>query len=169
LYAGEALDSLRAAGVALVSLGIGSLALGRARGGARPVLYALATGAAIAAYTVVDALGVRQSGSALGYIGWIFIANAAPTVLVLPFAWRLVPGPSSGRLVLGGLMVFGSYGLVIWALSLGAMASVAALRETSVLIAAAIGSVLLGEPFGPRRIAASAFVALGLVLLNLRA
>jgi uncharacterized membrane protein len=48
----------------------------------------------------------------------------------------------------------------------GAMASVAALRETSVVFAALIGTLLLGEAFGARRIVAAAGVALGVILLQ---
>jgi drug/metabolite transporter (DMT)-like permease len=68
---------------------------------------------------------------------------------------------------LGGLLAISAYGLVIWALSLGAMAPVAALRETSVVIAAVIGTVFLHEPFGKRRIAAAIGVAAGVVILRL--
>ena len=58
------------------------------------------------------------------------------------------------------------YGMVVWALSLGAMAPVAALRETSVIFAAVFGSVFLGEPFGRARIIAAAVVVAGLFVLN---
>lgn len=47
-----------------------------------------------------------------------------------------------------------------------AIAQVVALRETSVVFAACIGSLFLGERFGARRIAASIVVAAGLVLLS---
>ena len=59
----------------------------------------------------------------------------------------------------------GSYGLSIWALSLAAMAHVSAMRETSVIIAALIGTQLLGEFFGKRRILAAIAVAIGVVLI----
>ena len=58
------------------------------------------------------------------------------------------------------------YGIVLWAMSRGAMANVAALRETSVVFAALIGTQLLGEGFGPRRIGAALCVALGVLLLQ---
>ena len=47
------------------------------------------------------------------------------------------------------------------------MAHVSALRETSVILAALIGTLLLHEPFGPRRIVAAALVAAGNALLHL--
>jgi drug/metabolite transporter (DMT)-like permease len=59
-----------------------------------------------------------------------------------------------------------AYAIVLWALSQGGMAQVSALRETSVIIAAAIGTRLLREPFGARRVLAAAVVAAGVVLLQ---
>ena len=64
-------------------------------------------------------------------------------------------------------MLFRSYGIAIWAMSVGALAHVAALRETSVLFAAVMGTALLGEGFGRRRIAAAVLVVAGLLLMNL--
>ena len=65
-----------------------------------------------------------------------------------------------------GLLVVMAYGLVLYALSQGAMAHISALRETSVLFAVLIGVVFLGEPLGWRRIAAAAVIAAGVVLLQ---
>jgi drug/metabolite transporter (DMT)-like permease len=59
-----------------------------------------------------------------------------------------------------------AYGLVIWAMSLTPLAAVSALRETSVIIAALIGTRLLREPFGTRRVLAASLVAAGVVLLQ---
>jgi len=59
-----------------------------------------------------------------------------------------------------------AYALVLYALSEGAMASVSALRETSVLFAALIGVVFLGEPFGRLRIVSAALIVAGVVLLQ---
>jgi drug/metabolite transporter (DMT)-like permease len=67
---------------------------------------------------------------------------------------------------LGGALSVIAYGLVIWAMSLAPMAAVSALRETSVIIAALIGTRLLHEPFGTRRVLAASLVAVGVVLLQ---
>ena len=64
-------------------------------------------------------------------------------------------------------MSFTAYGLVVWAMSFGAVAHVAALRETSVIFGALIGVLLLGEPFGRRRVTASALIAAGVILLKI--
>jgi drug/metabolite transporter (DMT)-like permease len=73
---------------------------------------------------------------------------------------------SGGAPVLGGVLALAAYGLVIWAMSRAPMASVSALRETSVIIAALIGTRLLREPFGTRRVVAASVVALGVILLE---
>jgi drug/metabolite transporter (DMT)-like permease len=60
-----------------------------------------------------------------------------------------------------------SYGLAIWALTFAAMAHVSALRETSVIIAALIGSRVLGEAFGRKRLVSAIIVVIGVVTINL--
>jgi drug/metabolite transporter (DMT)-like permease len=68
--------------------------------------------------------------------------------------------------VIGGVAGALSYGSAIWACTLTDAAMVTALRETSVVFAAAFGAVLLKEGFGRRRIAAAAALAAGLVLMQ---
>jgi drug/metabolite transporter (DMT)-like permease len=68
--------------------------------------------------------------------------------------------------VAAGALSVAAYGLVLWAQHRGALAVVAALRETSVLVAAVLGSVVFGERFGRRRVLAAAVLAAGIVLLN---
>jgi drug/metabolite transporter (DMT)-like permease len=71
--------------------------------------------------------------------------------------------------VIGGACGFASYALVVWAFTMAPIALVAALRETSVVIAAVLGAVLLKEPFGRVRIGAAILIAAGLALLKLSA
>jgi drug/metabolite transporter (DMT)-like permease len=170
---GERVSLPEGLGVGLVSLGIIGLALGNGwRGlGGRGTLFAVLTGVTIAAYTVADGTGVRSAGNALSYIVWLNIAQGPWVFLValhlrrgalLPYfrsRWR--------RAGAGGVIATVGYGIAIWALGLGTMAHVAALRETSVLFAALIGTILLGEPFGTRRIVAAAVIVGGLILMNL--
>ncbi len=68
-------------------------------------------------------------------------------------------------IIIGG-MAISSYGLALYALSQGAMAPVAALRETSAIFAVLIGTFLMRESFGRLRLIASALVAAGVVTLN---
>ncbi len=171
LVAGEVLSLAGTLAIGLVCVGIWVVA-GRGPTSRRPFLLALGTGTAIAAYTVCDGMGGRASGDVLGYIAWLFLLDGWPfAVLVLLHrgtgglrttlarAWK----PAIG----GGMMSVVAYGLVIWAMSIAPLAYVSALRETSVILAAAIGTLLLGEPFGRRRILAAGLVVLGVAILQL--
>lgn len=172
---GEHLKTYEAGGVLLVSLGIMGLALakGLSNWGGRGTVFAIVTGFTIAGYTVVDGLGARASGNALAYIAWLNVVEG-PWVLAYAL-WRNRPTQvmaylrvEGWRAGLGGLIATLGYGIAIYALSVGAMAHVAALRETSVLFATVIGTKLLGESFGARRVVAAGTIVAGLVLMNLR-
>jgi drug/metabolite transporter (DMT)-like permease len=164
-------------GVLVISCGLAVLVLAgrRSQSGSAPsraaLLAAGATGLTIASYTVVDGLGVRLSGSSLGYIGWLMLLES----LCVP-AWALarrrreVASGVSRRVLLSGVLAGAlsvlAYGLVLWAQTRGALAPIAALRETSVIFGAVIGTVVFREPFGRSRIAATVLVVIGVLLLN---
>ena len=170
LIAGEVLSLAGSAAILLVCLGIWIVA-GRGPTSRRPLLLAIGTGLSIAAYTVCDGMGGRASGDVLAYIVWLFLLDGWPFALwvalrrgrdlvaTIPHAWK----PAVG----GGCMSIIAYGMVIWAMSIAPLAYVSALRETSVLLAAAIGTLLLGEPFGRRRILAAGLVVIGVAILQL--
>jgi len=159
-------------GIALVSAGIAGLAHAGGRGPTvvKAALLAFATGLAIAAYTVVDGLGVRASGAPLAYAAWLFLLSGVPFAAATVAVRRRTLGRDLGlawrRGAVAGLLAALGYAVVLYAMSRGALAYVAALRETSVLFAALIGALALGEPFGTRRIAAAAVIAAGLVVLQ---
>jgi drug/metabolite transporter (DMT)-like permease len=175
LFAGEDLSSWKWVGVLTVSFGIMSLARpSRTQaddGEAKAIVFALLTGLTIAAYSLADGLGVRSSGAAFGYIAWLFVLSGLPMPLII----RWSRGGESVRLIrahlkiglFGGLISGLAYGIVIWAMSVAPIALVISLRETSVLIAAAIGSLFLKEAFGPRRIAAATVIVAGAALMHL--
>ncbi len=147
---------------------------GAAPGGAHgwlPIAYAVGNGLIIAAYTVLDSRGVRSGESPLAYGGWIFMFYGLPWVAValVRRGWKpFRPEARHWILLLGaGGLCFFAYVAAVWALSRGAAAPVSALRETSVIFAALIGTLLLKEPFGPRRVLAAALVALGVVLIRI--
>jgi drug/metabolite transporter (DMT)-like permease len=172
LFAGEHLSPRQYLGIAVVSVGIFSLALWRGAGGmsVRMVAFCALGAAMISGYTVVDGLGVRQSGSVAGYVAWLLIGYMAVAVVTYPLLkpWKMEGAPLQlGRGVIVGLGISVTYGLVVWALSMGAMAPVSALRETSIILAALIGTLVLGEPFGRSRVLAAAIVTLGLLILKL--
>jgi drug/metabolite transporter (DMT)-like permease len=171
-FAGESIGPLGLLAILVISGGIVSLAFtddGRLVA-LKPLVFGLLTGLTIAAYTLFDGLGGRVAGSVLGYIAWLFVIDAVPFSLLV--AWRY-----HGRLgaalqacwrpaALGGALSVIAYGLVIWAMSFAPMAAVSALRETSVIVAALIGTRFLREPFGTRRVLAASVVAIGILLLQ---
>lgn len=171
--AGEALGVGVFAGVCLVSLGIVSLTFGKGVPTAREsraVVFALLTGLCITGYTVVDGLGVRASGSPLGYIAWLFAIEHLPLTLFAVITRRKEVRPFLSRQwkqgIGGGILATAAYAVVIWAMSLNEMALVSALRETSVIFGAAIGCYFLRESFGKLRLFAAVVVAAGVVLMN---
>ena len=174
LFANEQLSVVELAGVFIISAGTISLIWRsglRVDAEKRSIIFALLTGLMIASYTIIDGIGVRLSGNPAAYIGWLFILSPLPIASIAIIRRRgeaLVYIRNNWKLaVLAGGLNLGSYGLSIWALSLAAMAHVSAIRETSVIIAALIGTQLLGESFGKRRILAAMAIAIGVVLITL--
>lgn len=174
---GEHLNPAQIGGILLISLGIGALAWSAGRKpvdgnpGATALKYALATGVLISVYTLIDAKGVRAGSNPFIFIVWMFLLNGAVFPLVV-FLRRGREFTASLRQELHGGLFTGiaallSYGMALLALSLGGVAEIAALRETSVLFAALIGAVFLGEVFSRIRILAALVVAFGAVSLRL--
>lgn len=173
VVAGEQLDSMGLGAIGLICAGILALVLlggaWRHRSGA--IVYAVGCGATIATYTICDGQGVRASGDALGYIAWLHLLDGVlfgsavlwlrRTTLAGDIRRGLAPA------ALSGILSMLAYGMVVWAMASTPMALVSALRETSVVLAAVIGTVMMGEPFGGRRVASAALVALGVVALRL--
>ena len=162
-------------GVALVGLAKPGEALhhGKALG------YAFANAGIIAVYTVVDGLGVRAEvaagGNALRYVMLLFVLDgvmypllvwlrrgAAGRAHILAYARQRWP-----MAMLGGSASIGSYAIALWAMTRAPVASVAALRETSVLFAALLGTLLLKEPFGLQRAIGTAVIVAGVMALRL--
>ncbi len=168
---GERLGPWQGAAVAMISLGIVALAFGR-RGAFRrdAVLFALATGTAIATYTVFGAIGVRRAETVLGFVAVLEILTGFGTVAwIAMFRSAAVPVfvRAHGRTgAVAGVLATGGYMASLWAMTLLPMATVAALRETSVIFAALIGVVVFREGLGVRRVAAAGLVAAGIVALT---
>ncbi|MET0855204.1 MAG: EamA family transporter, partial [Telluria sp.] len=72
-----------------------------------------------------------------------------------------------GVMLVGGACSLGSYSLAVWAMTKAPVATVAALRETSILFAVAIAMLVLREKVGAKRLAAIALVAFGAVAMRL--
>jgi drug/metabolite transporter (DMT)-like permease len=171
----EALPTQHLAGVVLIAGAIGVLGLTpwhRVRHNRRAVVAAVLTGLAIATYTLLDGIGVRRSGSPLGYAAWLLALHAALTLPMTALARRTRWAPSTEErrpswalATAAGAMAMLAYALVLWAQAHGALAAVAALRESSVVVAAVLGVVVFREQLGRTRILASVAVAVGVVLL----
>ncbi|WP_244815966.1 DMT family transporter [Caballeronia sp. Lep1P3] len=169
LFAREHPGVLPLIGIALVSAGIVWLALQRGNVSRKGALAALATGATIAVYTVIDGIGVRASGNAIAYTAWMFAFYLLMPLLFI--AMRSVdalraPIGVIGRGIAGGLVSVAAYGIVIWAMQFGAMGAVSALRETGVVFAALIGRMFLNEQLTVRRMLACCVIAAGAVCIG---
>ncbi len=171
---GRSLPAAEIAGVVVISLGLIGLAFadgvpGRAQLPA--IMAALGTGVMIASYTIVDGTGVRHSGTVTGYIAWVFLCQGPVLPLAaLALRGRTLPGalgPVWGRGLTGGVLSLVAYGLVVWAQSRGSLAMIAALRETSIVIAAVIGALVFRERFGYLRMSAAATVLAGIAVFHL--
>lgn len=133
--------------------------------------FALTNPVIIAIYTVVNALGVRTSGSALQYIAALFLLGSWPFALLL-FAGRSKPMLSYARqrwpiATLGAAASLGSYKIALWFMTRAPVATVAALRETSVLFAALLGAWLLKEVFTLQRLIRTCLIAAGVMAVRL--
>jgi drug/metabolite transporter (DMT)-like permease len=169
---GHDVPVLELVGVLVISLGLVSLALdgGRPSRATLPALAAaMATGLAIAGYTVVDATAVSTT-PVLVYATWMFLLQGPvlPVIAVVRRGRRLrtQTWPVLAAGLTGGVVSIAAYGLVLVAQTSGATAAVAALRETSIVIGAVIGAVFLGERFGRGRVIAAVVVAVGIVLVG---
>lgn len=165
LIIGEGLTVSGWSGIAAISVGIALLSLGAWRRGVDrlALLLGLLLAVIIASYSLVDGIGARLASSSLSYMAWLFILEGIAAGWL---AWRR-------RQVLrrlafrqwaaglgGGVASALAYGLAIHAMTLAPVALVSAVRETSVVIAALIGTVLFKErPIVPRLLAACIVVA----------
>ncbi|MEU0411222.1 DMT family transporter [Streptomyces griseorubiginosus] len=172
LFAHEVPDGWAAAGIALSCAGLTGVALWGLRG-RRPdwaaIGAALATGLSIAVYTVVDGLGVRASGSSLGYIAWLMAVQGVviPAYAVTRWQGQFVPvlRPFAWIGLVGAALSVAAYALVLWAQTRAELAPIAALRESSIIVGAAIGAVFFKERFGAPRIVAAALLVAGIGLM----
>lgn len=139
----------------------------------RIFLSAIATAICVAAYTVIDAEGVRamSKGEGWGFVVWFFLVGGIPTIAT---GWRYRRHIAFDALLatwrpgaIAGTLSFFSYGAALLAMEHIPIAQVAAIRETSVVFAAAFGWFLLKEPFGNLRIGLSILIVAGLVVLKL--
>jgi phosphonate utilization associated putative membrane protein len=175
---GESLSAAAWLGVAGISVGVVAVGLSRSAATSghpgKALRYALANAAIIATYTVIDGLGVRASGHAVAYVATLVLFDGIPFALIVLWRRRAVRAEVfayvAGRwkfALAGSIASLGSYGIALWAMTRAPVASVAALRETSVLFAALIGVLWLKEGFGLQRAFGTALIVAGVMSLRL--
>jgi drug/metabolite transporter (DMT)-like permease len=166
--AGRATSTGQVLGVCAVGTGV-FLVRGLARrADTRGLLFGVAIACCIAGYTLVDKEGIRHA-SPIPYLELVLVGPAVVYLAaVLVFrggaAVRAEIRPTNGILAVAG---FGAYSLVLAALQLAPAASVAAVRETSVVIATVMAAVVLHERVTRVRLAGSVVVVAGIALLAL--
>jgi drug/metabolite transporter (DMT)-like permease len=163
---GAGASAAQAAGVCLVGVGVLLVRGLRGRHDVRHLGLGLAIASCIAAYTLVDKYGIRYADpvvylevgmvpAALGYVALALRARRASRL-------RAELGVAT---IAAGIATFVAYALVLAALQRASAASVAAVRETSVVIAAALAAPVLGEQVGRARVVGAAVVVAGIALL----
>jgi phosphonate utilization associated putative membrane protein len=180
-FLGEAPTAVAWLGIAGITLGVALVGLahpGEALHHRKALMFAFTNAAIIALYTVVDGRGVRASvvddHSALRYVMTLFVLDgiAYPSLVwlrrsaegrreIVRYARQRWPVAA-----LGGSASIGSYAIALWAMTRAPVASVAALRETSVLFAALLGTVLLKERFGLQRAVGTGVIVGGVMALR---
>ena len=174
---GEAPSTAAWLGIVGITLGVAMVGLahpGEALHHGKALMFAFANAAIIACYTLVDGLGVRVSEDALRYVLTLFVLDGLPYPLLV--AWQR--GREGRRALLryarvrwpvatlAGVASAVSYAIALWAMTKAPVASVAALRETSVLFAVVLGTVMLKERFGVQRALGAAVIVAGVVALR---
>lgn len=158
----------QAAGVCLVAAGVLLVHGLRADSDLRGVLFGLGIAGCIAGYTLIDSEGIPYANP----VAYLEISMVAPAIayaagVIAAKGLPAVRAEVTGASVIAGLATFGAYALVLAALELAPAASVAAVRETSVVIATAGAALLLGERVGGVRLLGALVVAAGVALLAL--
>ncbi len=165
---GKSTSAGQVLGVVLVGAGVLLVrGLGR-HAEAGGVAFGLAIAATIASYTLVDKHGIEHAAP----ITYLELSMIAPSLLYAGAiarikgrsALRAAWGPAT---VVAGLATFGAYALVLAALERASAPSVAAVRETSVVITAIFAALFLHERVGPARLAGAVLVTGGVALLSL--
>lgn len=156
---------------AIFAIGFTAIREASGRDELRAVLFALLTGSMIATYSTIDAMGVRLNPNPWSYALWL------PFLCQVPFGWLMIYHyrkefrdywhAQGRRNFWAGAMATLNYSIILYCMTKAPAASVSALRETSVIFAALIGSFLLREPFGRTRFLAASVMAGGIAVLLL--
>lgn len=169
-------------GILLISGGILGLAQVNLRGalqnnenmrGLRLAIgFALGTGVLIAIYTTIDAYGIRVADNPFTFLAWFFFTGlfSSPIIAILKYRRMEVPidkGALFARGLLGAIIAVISFGSVMLATRLGQVATVAALRETSIIFATALGVFIFKEQVTTSRLLLIGLIAVGAVMVEI--
>lgn len=162
-------DGLSAGGwIALLVVFVGLASLVRPGAPPAEIVFALMTAVLIGTYTVVDASGARHTDNGFAYgVALTGMSAAALTVVNLvrgrgpAFAASVRRGWA--RHLVSGICLATAYSLVLVAVRFAPVAYVATLRESSVVLGAALGWIVLHERLGGRRLVSALVVTVGLV------
>ena len=139
---------------------------GAGRGDVRATAMAVGIAATIACYTVIDKSGVHHAAT-MPYFELVLAGQG------IPYAAAIAATRGPGVVLRGfsrwsmaaGIGMFGAYGLVLAALRLAPAAPVAAVRETSVVMATALAAIFLHEHVSRGRALGAVLVCAGVVAL----
>lgn len=170
---GVELSSAETVAVLMIGIGIMSLVLTRGADGLhnpKAAMLALTTGCFIAGYSLVDGLGARLAGTAVGFYSWLTIGNTIvfSTIMSIarPGVLRRVAGEGRWIALIGGSASYAAFAIVIWAFTQAPIALVTALRETSIIFALLIGVGFLKERLSLIKVASTALTISGAILLK---
>lgn len=174
---GEHLSPLAITGLTVASLATIVFALPEKNfDGSRKVrnsalLWAMATGACVAIYNVIDAQGVRSGPSQWSFIVWLFVLDWIGINTIAFFTRGRKAFMASARAALwpgigAGVCSLISFSMALYGFSIAPVAYISAMRETAVVFAAIMGWWFLREGFGVRRTLAAIILAAGLGLLQ---
>jgi uncharacterized membrane protein len=169
-YLGDRLTTPAMLGILLITMGILSLALGR--GMSRNGWIAAAfTGLTTIIYNLVAAIGMREADDIMAFLAWLFVTDGIllPSYMALRFKGKAIPrmrsawpvGWRSGLLTLVSFITWG------YAVTMAPIGVVAAIRESSVLIALVLAAMMLKERMDRWRVAAGLLIVAGAIAIIL--
>ena len=180
---GEVLAAVQWVGLALLSASIMGLAAANmaarridqaALPGLRQAIgMAFLTGVMIAVYTTIDAYGIRLAADPFTFLAWFFLLNGMGFPIVALRRWRRLaperrprPADLAVRGIFGAIIACISFGAIMLATRLDKVGEAAALRETSIIFATAIGVLIFRERIDFRRIGMIGLIATGAMLVE---
>ena len=157
---------------AIMGLAVTNIRRNPVKGSLGPAIRAaLATGIMLAIYTAVDAYGIRQAANPFTFLAWFFVLGAFGFPFIAYARWRSLAvkpplRPLVWRGLAGAVVALFSFSAVMLATRIDSVGQTAALRETSIIFATAIGVLIFRERIDAARLALIAVIAAGAVLVE---